>query len=255
MEKPWLIDQNNWKSVMNTRFEVIVLPWGANEAHNYHLPYGTDNFLAAYVADKSAGIAWQKGIRVGVLPVIPFGVNTGQMDLQLTINLNPSTQFKILEDITETLSRQGFRKIVVFNAHGGNDFRQMIRELQPRYPEIFICQLNWYAAVPPEDYFEDTGEHAGEAETSAMMVVRPDLVRPLTEAGNGKNKRLRFSARKEGWMWAPRPWSVVSRDTGIGDPRKASSAKRERYLRDAINKTPDFLVELGQHSPDEFYTD
>jgi creatinine amidohydrolase len=255
MKKPWLIKETNWKSVCETKYEVIVIPWGATEAHNYHLPYGTDNYLGSYVADRAGEIAWKAGARVGILPVIPFGVNTGQLDLMLTINLNPSTQLLILRDIFDSLHGQGFRKFVLLNAHGGNDFHQIIRELQPRYPKAFICQVNWYAAVPLEKYFEDTGEHAGEAETSAMMVIAPELVRSLAEAGDGKNKRMKFKGRSEGWLWAPRPWSVVSKDTGIGNPKKASLEKGRNYLVDAINKVAEFLVELANTSDNQYYTD
>jgi creatinine amidohydrolase len=253
MQKPWLIHQTNWKSVKETDYEVIVIPWGATEAHNYHLPYGTDNFLAEYVADKAGENAWQMGVHVGILPVIPFGVNTGQLDLNLTINLNPSTQALILRDMLDSLTGQGYKKFVVLNAHGGNDFRQIIRELQPRYPGCFICQMNWFIAVPFENYFDDLGEHAGEAETSAMMVIAPELLRPLNEAGDGNHKKLRFKARSEGWVWAPRPWSTVSKDTGIGNPKKSSPEKGKLYLQDAIQKMTDFFFELAKTSMDELY--
>ncbi|HQH41497.1 MAG TPA: creatininase family protein [Bacteroidales bacterium] len=246
MNKPWLIGETNWKTVKETGYQIVVLPWGATEAHNYHLPFATDNLQNEYVADKAAEIAWNHQVKVAVLPNIPYGVNTGQTDLKLTISMNPSTQFMVLKDIAGTIYHQGFRKMVILNGHGGNDFRQMIRELQPLFPDLALFQVNWYLAVPWKDYFEDTGEHAGESETSAMMVIRPDLVAPVETAGEGKNKKLIFKGRQEGWLWAPRPWSIVTSDTGIGNPQQSNSQKGQQYLDDCIGKIADFFVELAR---------
>jgi creatinine amidohydrolase len=85
------------------------LPWGATEAHNFHLPYSTDQIEAETIAAESARLAREKQVKVIVLPTIPFGVNTGQFDIRLDINLNPTTQHFILQDIIETLNRQGIR--------------------------------------------------------------------------------------------------------------------------------------------------
>src|SRR3981081_3616411 len=81
------------------------------------------------VAEQAAEIAWKQGAKVIVLPTVPFGVNTGQLDLKLAINMNPSTQLAVLTDIASALSGQGVKKLLILNSHGGNDFRQMIREL------------------------------------------------------------------------------------------------------------------------------
>ncbi len=87
--KPFILAETNFKDIQSTHFDVAVLPWGATEAHNYHLPYATDNYQVEYIARTSAEIAWSKGTKVLVLPTIPFGVNTGQHDVPLDINLNP----------------------------------------------------------------------------------------------------------------------------------------------------------------------
>ena len=48
--KPYLIAESTWKTVRETPYEVAVLPWGATEAHNYHLPYATDNIETVHIA-------------------------------------------------------------------------------------------------------------------------------------------------------------------------------------------------------------
>ena len=126
--RPYILAENNWKTVKGASFEVAILPWGATEAHNYHLPYGTDIVEAEQVAAEAARIAWEQGAKITVLPVIPFGVNTGQFDVMLDMNMNPSTQLAVLRDVVEVLDRQGIYKLIILNSHGGNDFKTMIRE-------------------------------------------------------------------------------------------------------------------------------
>src|SRR6195256_5229253 len=164
--RPYILAETHWKSVKDTPFEVAILPWGATEPHSYHLPYATDNYETTALAERAAEFAWNKGAKVVVLPTVPFGVNTGQLDLKFAINMNPSTQLAVLTDIASALSGQGIRKLLVLNGHGGNDFRQMIRELQPT-TNVFLATINWWSCVDVKEYVEEAGDHAGEAETSA----------------------------------------------------------------------------------------
>ncbi|MCG8307298.1 MAG: creatininase family protein [Cytophagales bacterium] len=253
--RSFILSETNWKTVKETDYEVAILPWGATEAHNYHLPYGTDNIQNEFITAEAARRAWGRGAKVVVLPNIPYGVNCQQLDIKLTINLNPSTQFQILMDIVSALNGQGIKKLVILNGHGGNDFKQMIRELSGKHPEMFIGQINWYSVDPNwETYFEDSGDHAGEMETSIMLNIVPDWVLPLSEAGNGKARRLKLKARQEGWFWAPREWMKVTSDTGIGDPAKSTEQKGEAYLNKVIAKISDVIVELAGIDLQDKYT-
>jgi creatinine amidohydrolase len=250
--RPYVLSETNWKAVKDTPFEVAILPWGATEPHNYHLPYGTDNYESRSIAEGAAEIAWKQGAKVVVLPTVPFGVNTGQLSLRLTINMNPSTQFAVLSDVASAISQQGVRKLLVLNSHGGNDFKQMIRELQPRV-NLFICTINWWTCVKGADYFDEPGDHAGEMETSMMMVLEPDLLLPLSEAGSGKAKKFRVAGLREGWAWTPRQWSKVTSDTGTGNPAASTPAKGEKFIRAVTERIGGFLVDLAKADPDNMY--
>jgi len=195
--RPYMLNELTWKTVRDARYEVAVLPWGATEAHNLHLPYTTDNIETERIAALAAGHAWERGARVVVLPLVPFGVNTGQLDIPLCLNLNPSTQALVLRDLATALAGQGVPKLVILNGHGGNDFRQMIRELQSAV-SLFLCTVNWYQVVDPKLFFSDLGDHAGELETSVMLHVAPELVRPLSDAGPGRARRFTIAALREG---------------------------------------------------------
>jgi creatinine amidohydrolase len=254
--KPYILQETNWKTVKQTDYQIAILPWGATEAHNYHLPYGTDNIQNEFIASEAAKLAWDRGAKIAVLPNVPFGANCQQLDIKLTINLNPSTQFMLLKDIVSALDGQGIKKLVILNGHGGNDFKQMIRELSANFPEMFICQIHWFRVDPYWDkYFDDLGDHAGEMETSIMMKIVPDWVLPLTEAGDGKAKKLKFRGREEGWLWSPRQWTKVTADTGIGNPEKSAIEKGEAYLNKVIAKISDFFVELAETDNSDIYTE
>ncbi len=251
--RPYLLAETNWKAVKATDYELAVLPWAATEAHNYHLPYATDIIEGEAIAAEAGRLAWEAGARVIILPCIPFGVNTGQHDIKLDMNLMPSTQLAILRDLVTVLNRQGIKKLVVFNSHGGNNFRTMLRELGVEFPEMLLVETNWFKALDRELYVEEGGDHADEVETSLVLHLRPELVLPLTEAGDGKERQPRISAFKEGWVWRERPWSEITESTGTGDPRKATAAKGERYFRDVTEKFAQLFIDLAAITKEDFY--
>ncbi len=250
--RPWVLSEATWSSVRDDPYEVAVLPWGATEAHNLHLPYGTDCYESTAVAEAAAGKAWQQGARVVVLPTVPFGVNTQQLDIPLTVNMKPSTQAAVLADVVESLESHRVSKLLVLNGHGGNDFRQMIRELQAATP-LFLCTTNWFTIPGTLDHFDDPGDHAGEAETSLMMHLQPGLVLPLDEAGPGAAREWRVAAFRERWAWAPRQWTRVTSDTGVGDPAPSTEEKGARYFDVVTTKLAGLLVDLSGMDPTDLY--
>src|SRR6185503_1454977 len=131
MTEPFLLSDTTWKTVRDTKYEVAVLPWGATEAHNFHLPYATDFHEASHIARESARRAWNAGAKVVVLPGIPFGVNTGQLDIRLCINMNPSTQAAVLADVARSLESQGIPKLAILNGHGGELETSVMMHIAP----------------------------------------------------------------------------------------------------------------------------
>jgi creatinine amidohydrolase len=252
--RPYVLAETPWKTVAATRYDVAVLPWGATEAHNYHLPYGTDTIQSHYVAVDAARRAWEAGARVIVLPAVPFGVQTGQLDIPLCMNMNPATQAALLRDLAVSLSVQGITRLVVLNGHGGNDFRQMIRELQPQV-DLFICCINWYQVLDPRPWFDEPGDHAGELETSVMQCIAPELVLPLSQAGHGRTRPFRIEAFRQGWAWTPRRWTAATVDTGVGNPGAATAAKGAAYIHAVAERISGFLIELGAADVDDMYGD
>ncbi|HET7361362.1 MAG TPA: creatininase family protein [Salinimicrobium sp.] len=251
--RPYILAETNWKHVKDENYEVVVLPWGATEAHNFHLPYATDNILAEATAIEAAGKAWKNKAKTIVLPTIPFGVNTGQMDVKLCMNMNPSTQYAVLKDVVQVLERHQIHKLVIINAHGGNNFKQMIRELSLEFPNVFVCSINWWQVTDAKPYFNEPGDHAGELETAAVMHLKPQLVLPLNEAGDGKARTFKLKGLKEGWVSAQREWTKVTKDTGVGNPKMATAEKGKKFFDETTNIIAGFLEELHQADLNDLY--
>ena len=251
--KPYILSECSWKELKTQRFELAVLPWGATEAHNYHLPYGTDVYEANAIAEVSGKKAWEQGAKVIILPTIPFGVNTGQTDIYLDMNMSPSTQMAVLRDVLTVLNRQGLHKFLILNSHGGNNFKTILRELGLEFPKMFLSTCNWFQALDKSKYFEEEGDHADEMETSIMMHINPEFVLPLTEAGLGKEKKSVIKGFREKWAWKEREWSVITEDTGTGNPKKSTSEKGRNFFEDVTDKISELIQDICKSNPDELY--
>ncbi len=246
------LSQLNLQDIQKHQFDLVILPWGATEAHNFHLPYGTDNLQNGVIIKQSAQLAINKGAKILVLPEIPFGVNTGQTDIPYVINMLPSTQKAILNDVATSVFKQ-CDKLLIFNGHGGNDFKTMIRELGLQFTGKKLVTCSWFQALDTQKYFAQPGDHADEMETSLMLYLYPELVRPLDEAGNGQNKQFKVKALNQSWAWAEREWTKVSNDTGVGNPSKSTAEKGERFFNDLCQVISQFLQELANTPVDDFY--
>ena len=251
--RSYILAETNWKEIKDRSVEVAILPWGATEAHNFHLPYATDNYQIEAIAAEAAKIAWEEGAKVLLLPNIPFGVNTGQADVDLCVNLYPTTQLSILNDIVEVLNRQGIQKLLLLNGHGGNNFKALLREVGARYPKMLLLTTNFFEAVDRKQYFEEPGDHADEMETSLMLYLKPDLVLPLEEAGLGGERKSKIKAIKEGWAWAERNWSMVTDDTGIGNPKNATKEKGEEFFNAVAEKIAGLFIEVAEVAINDRY--
>lgn len=229
------------------QYDLVLLPWGATEPHNLHLPYLTDCILSHNIAVDAARLAKdQYGVRCMVLPYVTAGAqNPGQRELSFCIHYRHATQAAILSDIVASLHTQGYRKLVIINGHGGNTFKGMIRDLSLDYPDFLIASSEWFAIVPAKDYFDQPGDHADELETSVMMHYHPELVN-LDEAGDGASKPFASQMLREKVAWIPRNWQKVSTDTGIGCPRLATAEKGKRYAEAVTRKYAQLFFELAK---------
>ena len=231
MEKEIDLSVSNYGSVRGRHYDLAILPWGATEPHNLHLPYLTDGIISHDIAVDAARAALATyGVRAMVLPPVLMGSqNPGQRDLTFCIHARYETQKAILTDIVASLHQQGLRRLLIVNGHGGNNFSNMVRDLAVDFPDFLIAVNVWYKTLPVKDYFDNPGDHADELETSVMMHYHPELVN-LAEAGEGKGGGFAPETLAKGIAWIPRNWAAVTADTGIGDPSAATAAKGAAYI-------------------------
>lgn len=228
-------------------YDMAILPWGATEPHNLHLPYCTDMLTAQAVAFEVAGKAAEQGVNLMVLPGIPLGSqNPGQIELPYCIHTSQTTQFAILRDVVRSLKRQGIYKLMIMSGHGGNAFKGIIRDIMIEDPEMTIVHNEWFAIVSPAVFFEEKeDDHAGELETSVMLHYYPELVR-MDLAGDGKFSRFAIEGLNTKVAWLPRDWSKVTEDTGVGYPKKATAEKGRRYIEAVVPRIVQFVVDFAQ---------
>jgi len=236
----------SYGKVKGKKYDLAILPWGATEPHNYHLPYLTDSIISYHLSVDALTRAMQNSeIQGMVLPAVTLGSqNQGQRELPFCIHARYETQKAILTDIVASLHCQGISKLVIVNGHGGNSFKNMIRDLSADYPDFLITLVDWFLIIPQAHFFEEKDDHAGEMESSLMMYYHPELV-DLSKAGDGASKPFAISSLNDKTAWTPRHWGKISTDTGVGNPKKASAEKGERYANVIIEKLVILFVELG----------
>ena len=254
--RPWKLIECHYGHVKGQSYEVAVLPLGATEPHNLHLPYGTDVFEADAVGEEICQAAHERGAKVLLLPTVPYGTETNMRQLPLAMNLNPSTLAAVVTDLVESLVGSGIRKIMLLNGHGGNDMKPLLRELYGRTEaHLFLC--NWYHALNGEyaKIFEHPEDHAGEMETSFAMAYFSDLIGRNSDgsliADEGRVAPMRFEALREGWVSITRPWHLLTTNAGSGNPHAATEEKGRRLVELIVERLAKFLVELSDSPLDK----
>jgi creatinine amidohydrolase len=253
--REWVLAEQNHAFLRERKWEVAVLPFGATEPHNLHMPYGTDNFQVEVIGNRACEHAYRAGAKVLLLPTIPFGVNTNHLRVPggLACSVTPTTLLHLLTDLADSLQRQGVRKLLLLNGHGGNELKPLTRQLH-HTSKVFLCVCDWFrmaADVYPK-IFERPGEHADEVETSLGLAFFPELVHPEL-ADDGAAKPTRFGAINRGWVSITRPWHLVSKNTGLGDPSAATAEKGRKLMDVLVERLAQFLVELAAAPMDEAF--
>jgi creatinine amidohydrolase len=245
--RDWNLAEQNHAFIRSQKWEVAVLPFGATEPHNLHMPYGTDNFELDALANRACEHAYRAGAKALLLPTIPYGVNTNHLRVPgaVACSVTPTTLLHLLTDLTDSLERQGIRKLVLLNGHGGNELKPLTRELHHR-TGVFLCVCDWFRMARDvyPGLFERPGEHADEVETSLGLAFFPELVRPEL-ADDGAARPTRLEAVNRGWISITRPWHLVSKNTGLGDPSAATPEKGRRLMEVLVERLGGFLVELA----------
>lgn len=248
--REWRLDELTLKAVRERRFEVAVLPIGATEPHNLHIPYGSDAFHGERIADLCCEAAHKLGARVVLLPTIPYGVDSNQLEFPLAIHVGQPALDAVVAEIVRSLEHHGVLKLVIFNSHGGNSFKPLLRELYGK-TKVFLALVDWWTVGSDrvKEIFERMGDHADEMETSVGLALFGDLIH-LPDADDGAVRPSRFEAVNRGWAQITRPWHLLTKNAGVGDPRAATADKGRRYIEIVVERVARFLKELSDAKMD-----
>lgn len=248
---PWELASTNYGIVKQHQYEVAVLPIGATEPHNLHLPYSIDTIEGTELGRRLCKNAWEKGAKVMLLPTIPYSTETNQREFPFAMNIHPSTLYGYLTDLIESLTYQGIRKIILLNSHGGNDLKGYLREMYGK-SEAKLFLVDWYRLFRDVffEIFENDDDHAGEMETSLALAICPEWVgrdeHGRLTADEGHRAKTRFDAVNRGWVSITRPWHLLTTNAGAGNPHRASAEKGEELMALIVDRLTDFLVELSE---------
>lgn len=249
----WDLSTTNLGRLRKRKYEVAVLPIGATEAHNRHLPEGQDHLHVTHVARRCCELAWAECESVICLPTIPYGVDCNLSAFPLSLHVSQSTLDAMVREIITSLVGFEIRKVVIVNGHGGNDFTPLVRQIQCDLAvHVFVC--NWWTVGHDRyaEFFENPDDHAGEMETSVALALFPELVE-MESAGDGKARAFRFEALREGWVRTSRDFGRLNDFCAVGDPSRASAEKGRRYLGLVCERVSRFLAELARAPVDEHF--
>ncbi len=253
--RPYVLADLSYGVIKHADIHVAVLPLGATEPHNLHLPYGTDVFEGTIVGERICEAAHARGAKVVLLPTVPFGVETNMRALPLAINVHQETLNHYVRDVVHSLRHSGVHKIVLLNSHGGNEFKPLLRELAGEGITVFL--IDWFRVLNDvySTIFEHKEDHAGEMETSFALAFFPHLVQHNADgslaADDGATRRTLFDAVNNGWVSITRPWHLLTTNTGSGYPHAATADKGRRCMELLVERLSAFLVELSDATVDE----
>jgi len=227
---------------------VLILPIGSTEPHANHLCYGNDVWTAGALAARAAAKANEQGARVLVLPTMPYGVNMNLTTIPYAQCIRPATMTQFVKDVVDTAEKQGIRKVVILNSHGGNTttLGAALRELFAANRKVFVALIEGsapYRDLAPK-IVEKSGDHASEAETSIALALFPDKVR-MEKAASPRERELKLKSLRAGYITFVRPWNYVSDTTGVGDPTRATAEKGQKLAGIFVDRISAFLKELS----------
>jgi creatinine amidohydrolase len=219
---------------------VVIVPVASTEQHGPHLPTQVDCLLACEIAARSAAQA-SRTIPTLVTPVVWTGLAEHHMSLGATISLDFDAFFAILRSICRSLTRHGFRNILLLNGHGGNiaALTVIVNELAPALDAPIATTTYWLLAQPAFSKILEKQEnvrHACEAETSMVLALKPELV-DMSQVAGAVGPTSPELVNIIGTSAAHRWQSFRSRTShgAIGDPRTATAEKGERLLQAAAD--------------------
>ena len=227
-QRPLLWEMLTWEEIgflHRSGMDLCLLPVGATEQHGPHLGVGMDTCNAAKLCE-----AVSRETGVPLLPALPYGCSLGHSRRWPgTIALQPQTLMTTVVEMFDWLHGAGFKRLIIVNGHVGNaaPLRCALEIIRSRFDDalVRICNVAEISPRVRAEFFADAEDwHANAAETSLMLAVAPELVRPEKLAAADDEDRT-------GGLVFTHPVNRTSKNGVTGSPSRATRAQGEILFR------------------------
>ena len=247
--------ERTWREIETLTDRVVVLPLGALEQHGHHLPVLTDSMIGGEIARRAEQ---ELGDTALFLPMLWIGASDHHRAFPGTISLSNELYVKVICEVLESLIDAGFRRIFLLTAHGGNVLpgSLAIYDTQLRHrdkPDLWLALSSWWQIAEQQiRTLNEAGDlevtHACEPETSMVLRLRPELVKP--DLARGATVPFESAFYVPDWSGpsrvnVARSFEQITTTGAIGNPERGTAEQGERLYATAVAEIVAFVREFA----------